>query len=60
VQFLDHREEVKPALRAQFLANLSQLNIHRLWEVFPLPTYSTQASIQAFYDLYQIDTAVTS
>jgi hypothetical protein len=59
-QFFDHREEIKPALRAQFLANLSQLNIHRLWEVFPLPTYSTQAPIQAFYDLYQIDTAVTS
>jgi hypothetical protein len=49
-QFLDHREGVKPALRAQFLANLTTLDRHRLWEAFPLPTYSAQAPIQAFYD----------
>jgi hypothetical protein len=54
-QFLDYREGVKPALRTQFLARLTQLNIHRLWEAFPLPTYNTQAPIQAFYDLYQVD-----
>jgi hypothetical protein len=59
-QFLDHREGVKPALRAQFLANLTTLDLQRLWEVFPLPTYRTQAPIQAFYDFYQIDTASTS
>jgi hypothetical protein len=54
-QFLDHHEGVKPALRAQFLAKLTQLNLDRLWEAFPLPTYSTQAPIQAFYEWYQID-----
>ena len=50
-QFLDHCEGVKPALRAQFLANLTKLDRHRLWEAFPVPTYSTQAPIQAFYAL---------
>jgi hypothetical protein len=59
-QFLDHHEEVKPALRAQFLTNLTQLNLHRLWEAFPLPTFSTQAPIQAFYDWYQIDAVMPS
>ena len=54
-QFLDHCEGVKPALRAQFLANLTKLDRHRLWEAFPVPTYSTQAPIQAFYDLYHVD-----
>jgi hypothetical protein len=53
-QFLDHREGVKPALREQFLQNLANLNIDRLWEVFPLPTYTTQAPLQAFYDVYGI------
>jgi hypothetical protein len=56
-QLLDHRERVKPALRAQFLANLPQLDRHRLWEVFPLPTYRAQAPLQAFYDFYQIEAA---
>ena len=54
-QFLDHREAVRPALRAQFLANLATLDLHRLWTVFPLPTYSTQAPLQAFYAFYHID-----
>src|SRR5262249_27265651 len=54
-QFLDYREGVNPALQAQFLAQFTQLNIHRLWEAFPLPTYNTLAPIQAFYDLYQVD-----
>jgi hypothetical protein len=53
-QFLDHHERVKPALREQFLANLTKLDMQRLWEAFPLPTYSTQAPIQAFYDFYHI------
>ena len=56
-QFLDHYERVKPALRAQFLANLRKLDRHRLWEVFPLPTYRAQAPLQAFSDFYQIDAA---
>ena len=54
-QFLDHREGVKPALRAQFLENLNKLDRQRLWEVFPLPACSTHAPIQAFYDFYHID-----
>jgi hypothetical protein len=59
-QFLDHHERVKPALRAQFLANLNRLDLGRLWEVFPLPTYRVHASIQAFYDFYNIDAAIKS
>lgn len=59
-QFLDHREAVKPALRAQFLENLKKLDLQRLWEVFPLPAYRAQASIQAFYDFYNIDAAIPS
>ncbi|MGE3539178.1 MAG: hypothetical protein AB7N91_17325 [Candidatus Tectimicrobiota bacterium] len=55
-QFLDHRERVKPDLRAQFLHNLGTLDRQRLWAAFPLPTYQTQAPIQAFYDFYQITT----
>ena len=54
-QFLDHHEAVKPALREQFLANLATLDLQRLWEVFPLPTYSAQAPIQAFYDWYHVE-----
>ncbi len=53
-QFLDNREGVKPALREQFLQNLANLNVDRLWEVFPLPTYTTRAPLQAFYDVYGI------
>ena len=53
-QFLDHREGVKSALREQFLENLKKLEMHRLWEIFPLPAYRTHAPIQAFYDLYNV------
>jgi hypothetical protein len=59
-QFLDHREGVKPALRAQFLENLKQLEMHRLWAVFPLPACRAQAPMQAFYDFYHIDEAIKS
>jgi hypothetical protein len=59
-QLLDHRERVKPVLRAQFLANLPKLDRHRLWEVFPLPTYRAHAPLQAFYDFYQIDAAINA
>jgi hypothetical protein len=54
-QFLDHREMVKPALREHFLTNLATLDMQRLWEAFPLPTYSAQAPIQAFYDWYHVE-----
>ena len=59
-QFLDHREGVKPALREQFLENLEKLDIHRLWEVFPLPACRAHAPMQAFYDFYHIDAAIKS
>jgi hypothetical protein len=56
-QLLDHREGVKPAVRAQFLENLTRLDMHRLWEVFPLPACRAHAPIEAFYDFYHIDVA---
>ena len=59
-QFLDHREGVKPALRAQFLEKLNKLDLQRLWEVFPLPACRAQAPLQAFYDFYNIDAASQS
>jgi hypothetical protein len=54
-QFLDHREAIKPALREQFLANLATLDMQRLWVAFPLPTYSAQAPMQAFYAWYDVE-----
>ena len=53
-QFLDHREAVRAVLREQLLANLAKVDMQRLWEAFPVPTYNVQAPIQAFYDLYQV------
>ena len=53
-QFLDHREAIRPGLREQLFANLAKVDIPRLWEAFPVPTYTVQAPIQAFYDLYQV------
>jgi hypothetical protein len=53
-QFLDHRGDVKPALREQFLENLKRLDPNRLWEVFPLPACRAHAPIQAFYDFYNV------
>src|SRR6266568_5158600 len=53
-QFVDHRGAVKPALREQLFANLATVDLPRLWAAFPVPTYTVQAPMQAFYDLYQI------
>jgi hypothetical protein len=53
-QFLDHREAVRPVLREQLFANLATVDLSRLWAAFPIPTYTVQAPIQAFYDLYQV------
>ena len=58
-QVLDYREGVKPKLREQFLENLKRLDLQRLWEVFPLPTYRVHAPIQAFYDFYHVHVAIT-
>jgi hypothetical protein len=57
-QFLNHREGVKPALREQFLENLKKLDLHRRWEVFPLPACRAHAPMQAFYDFYHIAEAI--
>jgi hypothetical protein len=54
-QFLDHKGGVKPELREQFLENLKYLDMNRLWEVFPLPTFRAHAPIQAFYEYYGIE-----
>jgi hypothetical protein len=53
-QFVDHRGAVKPVLREQLCANLAHVALPRLWTAFPLPTYTVQAPMQAFYDLYQV------
>ena len=53
-QFVDHRGAVKPALRAHLFAHLATVDLLRLWAAFPVPTYTVQAPMQAFYDLYQI------
>lgn len=54
-QFLDHREHIKPDLRDVFLRNLKQLDLDRLWRVFPLPALMTNAPVEVFYDFYNID-----
>jgi hypothetical protein len=53
-QFVDHRGAVKPVLREQLFANLVTMDLSRLWAAFPVPTYTVQAPMQAFYDLYQV------
>jgi len=51
-QFLDHRGDVKPALKEAFLRNIGQLDPRRLWESFPLPSFRVSAPIDAFYERY--------
>jgi hypothetical protein len=51
-QFLDHREAVKPDLRAAFLRNIETIDIAAPWRAFPLPALRTTAPIELFYDLY--------
>ncbi len=53
-QFLDYRERVKPALRDEFLANLNTINADHLWRTFPLPKCGAHASIELFYDFYDV------
>jgi hypothetical protein len=55
-QFVDHRGAVKPVLREQLFAHLAMVDLPRLWAAFPVPTYTVQAPMQAFYDLYQVGT----
>lgn len=51
-QFLDHREEVKPAAREAFLANLPALDAAAPWRAFPLRALQTRAPIVDFYAFY--------
>ena len=53
-QFVDHHGAVRPVLREQLFANLTTVDMQRLWAAFPVPTYTVQAPMQAFYDLYQV------
>ena len=54
-QFLDHQEQIKPDLREVFLQNLKKLDMDNLWRVFPLPALVTNAPVEVFYDLYDVD-----
>lgn len=51
-QLLDHRERVKPAARAAFLARLPALEPTRLRELFPLPALKVTAPLALFLDFY--------
>jgi hypothetical protein len=53
-QFLDRDGEVKPVLKQAFLRNLDQLNIEKLWQTFPLPSFRVSAPIGLFYSHYGI------
>lgn len=52
-QFLDHREAIKPALRARFLGGLSELDPAAPWRSFPLPALVTRAPIALFQAFYE-------
>jgi choline dehydrogenase-like flavoprotein len=51
-QLIDHRGGVNSDLREMFLRNIAHLNINRIWEVFPLPTFSASAPLEVFCDHY--------
>jgi hypothetical protein len=53
-QFLDHREAIKPDLRAAFLRNIETVDIAAPWRSFPLPALRVAAPIGLFYDLYEV------
>jgi len=53
-QFLDHEENIKLALRDQFLANLQNIEMEALWRLFPMPVMITRAPIAVFYDYYSV------
>lgn len=53
-QFLDHREAIKPDLRAAFLRNIETVDIAAPWRSFPLPALRVAAPIETFYDLYEV------
>ncbi|HEX4197281.1 MAG TPA: hypothetical protein VHZ26_07550 [Caulobacteraceae bacterium] len=53
-QFLDHREAIKPDLRAAFLRNIETIDIAAPWRAFPLPVLRTSAPMELFYDFYGV------
>lgn len=54
-QFLDHREETKPAARDAFLAELDRLDPAAPWTAFPLRALRVRAPIGLFYAFYGLD-----
>lgn len=53
-QFLDHRGNVKAKLKDAFLSGLSNLDVRKPWRAFPLPALLTQASIDLFFERYDV------
>jgi hypothetical protein len=53
-RFLDHREAIKPDLRAAFLRNIETIDVEAPWRAFPLLALRTSAPIGLFYDLYGV------
>jgi hypothetical protein len=53
-QFLDRHCNIKPALKEAFLHNVDRLDLGRLWEAFPLPSFRVSAPIDCFYRSYGI------
>jgi len=48
-QVVDHRQQVKPHLRDQLLANLPALDVAAPWRVFPLPALVASAPLACFF-----------
>jgi hypothetical protein len=53
-QFLDREGNVKPPLKETFLRNIDRLDVSRLWQTFPLPSFRVSAPIDLFYACYGI------
>jgi hypothetical protein len=53
-QFLDREGSVKPPLKETFLRNIDRLDVSRLWQTFPLPSFRVSAPIDLFYACYGI------
>jgi hypothetical protein len=54
-QFLDRDDNVKPALKEAFLANIDRLDTNRLWQTFPLPSFRVSAPIGVLYFHYRLE-----
>jgi hypothetical protein len=51
-QVLNHRQAVKPEVREALLGNLSGLNVHAPWQVFPLHALVATGPVPSFYEWY--------